>query len=133
LGAEDQRKPTCTIIGGPNGSGKSTIYDHLGLPGRFVNADIIARGGHDIPEDVIRRRYEAALKQLPEAIRAADGSMLLDNSLSSGPHLLPRIHGAAIEVNNLDEANIFHCRLAEVVSDALAITTYAVFRASKPE
>jgi predicted ABC-type ATPase len=144
-------KPNCTILGGPNGSGKSTIYDTLDLPGRFINADIIARGinpaqpeaasmtagrqtlaeldrtiaagesfvyettlssqqsidlmrtaksadfdvglvfvmlrsadmhvgrvatrvargGHHIPEDTIRRRYETALKRLPDAIRIA--------------------------------------------------------------
>lgn len=34
-------------------------------------AERIARGGHDIPEDVIRRRYKTALRRLPDAIRLA--------------------------------------------------------------
>jgi predicted ABC-type ATPase len=94
-------------------------------------ADRVARGGHHIPEDIIRRRYEAALRRLPEAIRLADSSMLFDNSTSSGAQLLMQIQAASIEVNNLDEADIFHCRLAEAVSDALSISTDAVFRAAK--
>jgi len=212
VGAEEVRTPACTIIGGPNGSGKSTIYDRLALPGKFVNADVIARGlnperpeaasllagkrtlaelarvleawenfvyettlsshqsielmrvagiggyemglvfvalnsadlnvqrvaervsrgGHDIPEDVIRRRYETALRRLPEAIRLADGSMVFDNSLSSGPRLLLRVQGSSIEENHLDEVDIFHCRLAELASDALSMPTDAVFRAARP-
>lgn len=211
MSAEDKRIPACTIIGGPNGSGKSTIYDRLELPGRFVNADVIARmlkpdqpesasllagrrtlaelarilkaqesfvyettlssrqsielmrnareigyevglvfvalnsadlnvqrvadrvarGGHNIPGDIIRRRYEKALKRLPEAIRVADGSIIFDNSLSSGPRLLLQIRRTSIEENHLDEADAFHCRLAEVVSDALAMSTNALFRAAK--
>lgn len=95
-------------------------------------ADRVARGGHHIPEEIIRRRYEAALRRLPEAIRLADSSMLFDNSASSGAQLLIQIQAASIEVNNLDEADIFHCRLAEAVGDALSMSTDAVFRAAKP-
>lgn len=208
MGAEAYGAPVCTIIGGPNGSGKSTIYSRLGLPGRFLNTDIIARsinpacpeaasiaagrqtlaelaramgtretfvyettlssrqsielmraakqagyevglvfvalnsadlhvervaervarGGHDIPEDVIRRRYETALRRLPEAIRLADGSILFDNSTSSGPESLVQIRAGAIEVNHLDEADAFHCRLAEAVGEALRVSADTVFR-----
>jgi predicted ABC-type ATPase len=152
VGVEVPGSPVCTIIGGPNGSGKSTIYGRLAPPGRFLNADVIARGinpgrpeaafisagrqtlaelarvigaretfvyettlssrqsaklmlaakqagyevglvfvilnsadlnvervaervargGHDIPEDVIRRRYETAIRRLPQAIGSKD-------------------------------------------------------------
>jgi len=95
-------------------------------------AERVARGGHDIPEDAIRRRYETALRRLPDAIRLADGSMLFDNSLSAGPRLLLQIKGAVVEMNNLDEADVFHCRLAELAGEALSIPTDAVFRAAKP-
>ena len=87
-----------------------------------------SRGGHDIPEAVIRRRYETVLRRLPEAICTADGSILFDNSASSGPQLLMQIRADVMEVNHLDEADAFHCRLANVVGEALGMSTDAVFR-----
>jgi predicted ABC-type ATPase len=94
-------------------------------------AERVARGGHHISEDVIRRRYEAAFRRLPDAIRLADGSMLFDNSFSSGPRLLLRIQGVSIEESHLDEADMFHCRLAEVASFALSMPIDAVFRTAR--
>jgi predicted ABC-type ATPase len=200
VAAEDARRPICTIIGGPNGSGKSSIYPRLLPPGRFLNADVVARdmnpdhpeavslsagrhilielaraievretfvyettlssnqsielmrrakqagyevglvfvgldgadlnvrrvanrvmrGGHDIPEDIIRRRYEAALRRLPDAIRIADGTMIFDNSATDGPHLLVRIRAGNVEAKYLDDTNVFHRRLDEAVAKALS-------------
>jgi predicted ABC-type ATPase len=94
-------------------------------------AERVARGGHDIPEDVVRRPYENALRRLPEAIRLADSSIIFDNSTSSGPQLLVQIRADTIEVNCLDEADAFHCRLADAVGDALSMSIDAVFRAAK--
>jgi len=94
-------------------------------------AERVARGGHDIPENVIRRRYGASLRRLAEAIGVADGSIRFDNSHSSGPQVLVQIQAGSIEVNNLDEADLFHCRLAEAVAGALSISSDAVFRAAK--
>lgn len=212
MSVEDSSGPACTIIGGPNGSGKSTIYNNLLPPGRFLNADIIARGinpnrpedvsiaagrqiivelaktlraresfvyettlssnqsiavmraakragyevglvfvtlnsadlnvervawraargGHDIPEHVVRRRYGSTLRRLPQAIGLSDGSMIFDNSTATGPYLLAQIQAGSIEVNNLDEAVSFHCRLAEAVAEALSLSIDAVFQAAKP-
>jgi predicted ABC-type ATPase len=77
------------ILAGPNGAGKTTFANEY-LPAAeaglvFVNADEISReldlaalprsqrvrkrldaGGHGIPEDVIRRRYEKSLRYLEE-------------------------------------------------------------------
>ena len=83
-------------------------------------ANRVARGGHDIPEDVIRRRYETALRRLPGAIRIADGSMIFDNSPSSGPLLLIQIRAGDVEVNNLDDTNAFHGRIGDAVVKALS-------------
>ena len=94
-------------------------------------ADRVARGGHDIPEAVIRRRYETVLRRLPEAIRTSDGSILFDNSISSGPRLLMQIRADVVEVNHLDEADAFHCRLASRVGEALGMSTDAVFGGRK--
>jgi predicted ABC-type ATPase len=84
-------------------------------------AERVARGGHNIPEDIIRRRYETAIRSLPEAISLADGTIIFDNSHASGPQLLVQIRAGSIGVNHLDEADVFHCRLAEAVGEALSL------------
>ncbi len=51
----------CYIIADPNGAGKTTFAKTY-LPNEtdclnFINADLIAEGGHNVPEDIIRRRF----------------------------------------------------------------------------
>jgi len=43
-------------------------------------ADRVARGGHHIPEDVIRRRYVESLENLPKAAALAEKAIIRDNS-----------------------------------------------------
>ena len=38
------------------------------------------QGGHDVPDEDIRRRYDRSLANLPEAILVADRAILYDNS-----------------------------------------------------
>ncbi len=95
-------------------------------------AEGVARGGRDIPKEVIRRRYETAVRRLPEAVRIADGSILFDNSTSYGPRLLVQIRADIMEANSLDEADAFQCRLAHAIGEALAMPTDAVFGDAKP-
>ena len=69
--------PNLYIIAGPNGAGKTTFANQF-LPNyanckEFVNADYIASGlspfspdrvkmgGHNVPEEVVRRRYHKGL------------------------------------------------------------------------
>lgn len=40
----------------------------------------VRQGGHDVPDEDIRRRYRRSLENLPEAIRIADRAILFDNS-----------------------------------------------------
>lgn len=40
----------------------------------------VSRGGHDVPESDIMRRFDRSMNNLPEAIQAADRSFVLDNS-----------------------------------------------------
>ncbi|NGM18486.1 AAA family ATPase [Roseomonas stagni] len=89
-------------------------------------AERVARGGHAIPEEAIRRRYETAFRQLPEAIRLCDAAMLFDNS-RDGPHLLVRIEAHAVVFRHLQEAVTLHRRLAASVAEALAIPACALF------
>ncbi len=46
----------------------------------------VARGGHDVPPEVVRRRYSRSLAHLPLAIAQADESNLYDNSDIRTPH-----------------------------------------------
>ena len=46
----------------------------------------VSRGGHDVPEAEIRRRYARSLANAPKAIRMADDARLYDNS---GAELIP--------------------------------------------
>jgi predicted ABC-type ATPase len=39
----------------------------------------VMHGGHDVPADDVRRRYDRSLRNLPEAIRIADEATLYDN------------------------------------------------------
>ncbi len=39
-------------------------------------------GGHDVPEDKIRRRYEKSLQQLPQLIALSDKCIIIDNTAS---------------------------------------------------
>ncbi len=96
--------PNLFVIAGPNGAGKSTSAPELFTGARrvdeFVNADVIASergvsdieagqrvaarvrsGGHAIPEEVIRRRYERGLVNFFNAYApAADSWILVDNT-----------------------------------------------------
>ena len=42
--------------------------------------DRVRNGGHDVPEDKVRSRYERVLALLPEYIRLADDAAVFDNS-----------------------------------------------------
>lgn len=115
-------RPACTIIGGPNGSGKSTIFDHLDLPGRFVNADIIARGlNPQRPEAASFRAGRRTLAELARLIEARE-NFIYETSLSSHQSIdLMRAAGAdGYEVGlvfvTLNNADLNVQRVAERVA-----------------
>jgi predicted ABC-type ATPase len=45
-------------------------------------------GGHDVPEDDVRRRYKRSFANLPLAIKRADHAILFDNSTEDGYRLI---------------------------------------------
>lgn len=47
-------------------------------------AQRVAQGGHNVPEEDIRRRYTRSLANLPIAIELADRATILDNSTVAG-------------------------------------------------
>jgi len=58
------------------------IYVALGEPELHIDRVRlrVARGGHDIPDADIRRRYFRSLSRAPKAIRLADEAIVLDNA-----------------------------------------------------
>lgn len=48
----------------------------------------VLAGGHDVPEQDVRRRYKRSLKNLPIAIKRADHTILFDNSTDEGYRLV---------------------------------------------
>jgi predicted ABC-type ATPase len=90
----------------------------------------VLQGGHGIPEHLIRRRYEKTFANLPRAIALADEAAVVDNS-KDYPETLARVIDDQIVSNRLDHARPLHIRVADVLSDALAIPVEAVFRATK--
>lgn len=51
-------------------------------------ADRVAKGGHDVPEERIRARYQRSMSLLAEAARAADRVYVFDNSGCGGERRL---------------------------------------------
>ena len=94
-------------------------------------ADRVTKGGHSIPEEVIRRRYEGALSKLANAISIADATAIFDNTELPAALLL-RIKGDRIEENSLDEAKLLHVRIAETIAQTLNIRTDSVTKAANP-
>ena len=46
--------------------------------------DRVLAGGHNVPEEDVRRRYRRSFEHLPIAVRRADSAILFDNSSEDG-------------------------------------------------
>lgn len=55
-----------------------------------------SRGGHDVPEEDIRRRYQRSLANAPEALRIADRGIVLNNTEGEAIPLLVIKDGAIV-------------------------------------
>lgn len=58
------------------------VYICVGNPEKNIQRvrQRFAQGGHDVPDEDIRRRYERSLENLPAALRLANDAWLYDNS-----------------------------------------------------
>ena len=92
----------------------------------------VRMGGHSIPERDIRRRYDRALANLPEAIKLAHQTAVYDNSSVSHIKLI-EISDGSIVFNALDQMNGVHCQVADAVVIALDIALDMVFKTAKPK
>ena len=72
--------------------GFETVLIYIGTERVEINlARIRARvlaGGHDVPEEDVRRRYKRSFENLPAAISRADHTILFDNSSEEGYRLV---------------------------------------------
>lgn len=68
-------------------------------------AQRVQSGGHHIPEDIVRRRYYAGLKNLiKNYLPICDSALILDNSLTESNKIIARKHlvnGLQIEDSNI--------------------------------
>lgn len=48
----------------------------------------VLAGGHDVPEEDVRRRYRRSFENLPIAIKRADHAILFDNSTDDSYRLI---------------------------------------------
>lgn len=73
-------------------AGYCIILYYVAIADPLVNvarvADRVAKGGHDVPEDRIRARYQRSMSLLAEAARAADRVYVFDNSGCGGERCL---------------------------------------------
>jgi len=53
----------------------------------------VSQGGHDVPSEDVRRRYERSLANAPVAIKIADESSVYDNSGQFHRHILSYVDG----------------------------------------
>lgn len=81
--------------------GYENILIYIGTANVEINlarvANRVSLGGHDVPEEDVRRRYARSLQNLPLAVRLADRAMLLDNSEETGYQLVGVIENGIAE------------------------------------
>jgi predicted ABC-type ATPase len=77
----------------------------------------VLKGGHDIPEENIRRRHKGSLMKLTEALRIADEVLLIDNS-GLEPHEVFAISSGVVQSFDIDDSQELHVQMAAKVCEA---------------
>jgi predicted ABC-type ATPase len=89
--------------------------------------DRVAKGGHDIPEAVIRRRYDVAFDNLTTVLPFCDEVAIFNNSYAKGPSLRLTLRAGTIVTNALSRAQSFDRRIAGCVAPALTLRAEDMF------
>lgn len=58
----------------------------------------VVKGGHDVPEDRIMKRYRKSLELIPDAYKVADRVFLIDNSLMNNDVVIEKMHSGDLKV-----------------------------------
>ncbi|MBP2450021.1 zeta toxin family protein [Rhizobium leguminosarum] len=80
----------------------------------------VLKGGHNIPEADIRRRYQGSLNKLVDALKLADEAVLIDNS-ELEPHEVFTIASGKVETFDIDEDKPLHKLFEEKVREAYGL------------
>ncbi|MDW5317084.1 zeta toxin family protein [Rhizobium sp. PL01] len=92
----------------------------------------VEAGGHDIPEDDIRRRCKGSLDKLTAALKLADEALLIDNS-GIEPQEVIRISAGVVTATDIDDKKELHKLYIAKVCEALGLVkTYGSFRTQEP-
>ncbi|MGO7402998.1 zeta toxin family protein [Rhizobium ruizarguesonis] len=83
----------------------------------------VLKGGHNIPEDVIRRRHKGSFVKLSEALKIADEVVLVDNS-DLEPHVVFEITSGEVQSFDIDETQELHLLFAAKVCEAYGLVRY---------
>ncbi|MEB2848125.1 hypothetical protein GAO09_08595 [Rhizobiales bacterium RZME27] len=83
----------------------------------------VEKGGHDIPEADIRRRYAGSLNKLSDALKLADEALLIDNS-GIEPREIVMVRAGEVLSCDCDEQNGLHDWLIESVCRAYELYQY---------
>jgi len=80
----------------------------------------VLKGGHDIPEENIRRRHKGSFEKLTEALRIADEVVLMDNSALE-PHEVFSISAGQILSHDIDDSQELHRLFSAKVCEAYGL------------
>ncbi|WP_117191288.1 zeta toxin family protein [Rhizobium terrae] len=80
----------------------------------------VSRGGHNIPEHIIRRRYDISFQNLIACLSVSETTMIFDNS-AAGARLVVEIEDGKIVRSHADPSNPFDRRLAACVAAGLSL------------
>ena len=74
------------------------IYLCLSSPERSIRRvrERAAQGGHDVPDEDIRRRYARSVANLSTAIRLADEAVMYDNSGKEPKRVIQAVGGRIV-------------------------------------
>ena len=77
----------------------------------------VARGGHDVPEQDVRRRYERSLQNLPDVLRRVHKGVVFENSDDRPRKVLET--QAGVIVWRADSETAWVARLREIIPEQL--------------
>jgi predicted ABC-type ATPase len=83
----------------------------------------VLKGGHDIPEDNIRRRHKGSFENLTAALMVADEVVLIDNS-GLEPHEAFVISSGEILSFDIDDSRELHALFSAKVCEAYGLVQY---------
>lgn len=83
--------------------------------------DRVMKGGHDIPEDTIRRRYDVSFENLTKAVPLCDEVAIFDNSSAAGPMACIELLFGRISRNSLSRDKPLDRRIAGSVAAGLGL------------